>query len=218
MKKGDKKKQRKALKRRTAGKQARRQARAAQRPISPLHHVRQARNYPLEGCWVSPDWQKSGLAVVVVARRQPDGGIVFGNYLVDQYCLGLKDTYYNANMPPGQFRHDYLPKATQTGPPVEISPALAHEIVYGGIEYAAQFGFHPHSDFKRAQYVLDPPDLHPRTGTVEFGRDGKPCYMQGPYDNAEAILRQLARTAGEGNFHYMMQIDGPPPGWDEDLD
>lgn len=120
-----------------------------------------------------------------------------------------------ANIPPGQFRRDYLPRMLQ-GQPLSISPALAHELIYGAIEYAAQFGFQPHSDFKRAQYILDPPDMHPRTGTVEFGKDGQPFYISGPYDNDEAIVRQLARKVGEDKFHYLVQIAGPPPDeWDD---
>jgi hypothetical protein len=218
LKKGEKQKRQKALKRRTERKQVHRQARAAKPTTTALYHIHQARNYPIEGCWTQPDWKEHGLAVIVIARRQPDGNIVFGNYLVDYYCLGLKDTYYNADVPPGQFRRDHLPKMFRTDPPVNISPALAHEIIYGGIEYAAQFDFHPHADFKLSRYILDPPDLHPRTGAVEFGHDGKPFYIEGPHDNTDAILRQLARTAGEGNFHYLMQIAGPPPGWGDDFD
>ena len=94
--------------------------------------------------------------------------------------------------------------------PVSISPALAHEIIYGGIDYAAQFGFRPHSDFRRSRHVLDPEELHPRTGAVEFGYEGKPLYVAGPDDNVQAILRQLARTAGEGNFDYVVLVPGPP--------
>jgi len=219
LKRGDKKRQRKALKKRAARRQARRQARAATSRTTAPYHIRRARNYPLEGCWASSDWTESGLAVIVIARRQPDGNIVFGTYLVDYFCLGLKNTYCNADIPPGKFRRDYLPEMfSSTGPPVEISPALAHEIIYGGIEYAAQFGFRPQADFKYSRYVLDPPDAHPRTGEVEFGHEGKPLYMQGPYDNADAILRQLARTAGEGNFHYMVETSGSTPVWADEFD
>jgi hypothetical protein len=217
MKKGEKKKRRKVLKRRTASKQTRRQARTA-KPTTALHHIHQARNYPIQDCWVQPDWRESGLAVIVIVRRQPNGNVVFGNYLVDYYCLGLKDTYFNANIPPDEFRRDFLPKLFRGGRRVDISPALAHEIIYGGIEYAAQFGFHPHADFKRSQYILDPPDLHPRGGEVEFGRDGQPFYIAGPYDNVDAILGQLTRTAGENNFYHLRQIAGPPPDWDDDFD
>jgi hypothetical protein len=117
-----------------------------------------------------------------VARRQPDGNVVFGNYLVDYYCP-VKDTYYNADIQVGQFHRDYLPKMFRSaGKPIAVSPALAHEIIYGSIEYAARFGFDPHDDYS-SQHVLDSPDLHARTGTVKFGLEGKPLFVAGPYDD-----------------------------------
>jgi hypothetical protein len=217
VKKGDKKKQQKALKRRTERKQVRKQENVLQ-VLSPLRYIRQARSYPIEGCWVQQGWDEGGLAVVVIARRQPNGNIVFGNYLVDLYCLGLKDTYFNADIPSSQFQHEFLPKMFRTaGKPIKISPDLAHEIIYGSIEYARQFGFRPHRDFAQSQFILDPPDAHPRTGKVKFGKDGKPFFISGPHDNVDAILRQLARTAGEGNYHFLTQIGGPPPDeWEDD--
>ena len=207
VKKGEKKKQRKALARR----QEERRAGRAVGPMTVRGLIRQAREYPIAGCWTMDGWQKAGIAVVVVARRQPNGNIVFGCYMVDCYCLGLKNTFCNADIPAGAFHRDYLPKMFRESRPVPISPALAHEIIYGGIEYAARFGFRPQRDFKDSQYILDLPDQHPRSGTVEFGKDGKPFYIQGPYDNVDAIIRQLKRTAGEGNYHFLVQIAGPPP-------
>jgi hypothetical protein len=218
MKKGEQKKRQKALKRRTERRQGRQQSRSTRPAPAALAQIHQARSYPIEGCWTQPDWDKGGLAVIAIARRQPDGNLAFGTYLVDYYCLGLKNTYCNAGIPPGRFRRDYLLKIIPTGQPVQISPALAHEIIYGGIEYAAQYGFRPHRDFELSQYVLDPPDLHPRTGAVEFGHEGKPLYISGPHDHPDAIMRQLTRTAGEGNFHYLIEMAEPPPGWDEDVD
>ena len=206
MKKGEKKKQHKLLKRRTASNLQRRAQRASS-SASPLYHVRQARNYPFDGCWIQRDWQDSGLAVIVIARSQPNGNIVFGNYLVDYYCLGLKNTYFNIDIAPGEFRRSLLPRMFENvGQPMEISPALAHEIIYGAIEYADRYGFKPQRDFRDSQYILDLPDVHPRSGRVEFGKDGKPFYVSGPYDNADRIVSQLMRTAGEGNFDYLMQI------------
>jgi hypothetical protein len=190
--------------------------------ISPLIHVRQARNYPIEGCWIRKDWKESGLAVVVLARRQPNGNIVFGNYMVDYYCLGLKNTYCNADVLPGEFRREQLPEMFQGTAALDISPALAHELIYGAIEYAAQFGFKPQRDFRDSQWILDPPDKYPRSGTIEFGKDGKPFFISGPHDNVDKIIRQLTRTAGEGNFDYLAMI-GPSPSDDffdagEDMD
>jgi hypothetical protein len=210
MKKGEKKRQQKALARRTERKAKQKTTRSVLQVNPALNIIRQARKYPLLGCWTMENWDQGGLAVVVVARRQSDGLVVFGSFEVDYYCLGVKEAYCNADVPYRRFLDEYLPRMMVTGPPLEIAPDLAHELIYSSIEYAARWGFHPHPDFKLAQQVLDPPEQHPRTGKVAFGKDGKPLYISGPYDNVQAILHQLERTAGDGNFHFMAHFDGPP--------
>ena len=218
MKKGQKRKQKKTLKRRSERvSSAPRMGMSSPREV--LAHVRQANSYPIEGCWIMPGWEEGGMAVVVVARRQTNGNIVYGVYLVDYYCLGLKNTFYNADIPAGRFRREILPEVMQGNEPQEISPALAHEIIYGAIEFAQQYGFRPQRDYRWSRYILDPPDMHPRTGTIAFGYEGKPFFISGPYDNADAVLRQLGRTAGEGNYEYLVGLDVPSPGeWEDDDD
>lgn len=206
MKKGEKKQQ-KALARRSEKKRER-AAQAGERSRE-IVAIRHARIYPLLGCWVQPDWQESGLAVVVVARRQPDSRIVFGTYLVDHYCLGVKNCFARGNVSFDRLMKEILPQVIPGGVPHAISPDLAHEIVYGGIEYAARWGFRPHPDFDLAQGVLDLPAQHPQRGNVTFGKDGKPFYISGPDDDARAIVDQLERTAGPGNYEYLMMIGDP---------
>src|SRR5437879_10215300 len=60
--------------------------------------IRRARAFPLLQCWISGEWQKDspGLVEVLVPRQQPDGDICFGMYLIDKYCLGLKNTLAKA--------------------------------------------------------------------------------------------------------------------------
>ena len=221
MKKGEKKKQQKALARRTERKTARRTTHATLQVNPALNVIRQARRYPLLGCWTQQGWNESGLAVVVVARRQPDGQVVFGTFLVDHYCLGVKDAYCNADVPYGRFTNELLPRMLMGEHPVELAADLAHELIYGSIEYAARWGFRPHRDFKLAQQVLDLPEDHPRSGEIEFGKDGKPFFVSGPHDNVNAIMHQLARTAGEGNYDYLAAIGEPPfdvfPGDDDEV-
>ena len=208
MKKGQQRKRKKALQKRANRKQTSKQMQA-KGPVSVLQHVRRARSYPIEGCWIMPGWEEGGMAVIVVARRQTNGNIVYGNYLMDYYCLGLKNTFFNADIPAGQFRREILPEVMQGNEPQEISPALAHEIIYGAIEYARQYGFRPQRDYRRTRNILDPPGTYPSTGAIEFGREGKPLFISGPYDNVDAILRQLGRTAGEGNYNFMVGLGGP---------
>jgi hypothetical protein len=206
VKKGDKKKQQKALARRTEAK--RDKAAKARGRGGSLTMIRNAHAYPPLGCWVKPGWREDGLAVVVVARRQPDRRVVWGTYLVDYYCLGIKNCTCNANAPYDMFIDAMLPQFMQGERAEPISPDLAYELIYGGIEYAARWGFKPHPDFDLAQCVLDPPELHPRRGQITFGKDGKPFYIDGPDDDPQAIIAQLNRTAGPGNYDYMVHI-GP---------
>lgn len=49
----------------------------------------------------------------------------------------------------------------------------------------------------------------------KFGRDGKPFYANGPYEDQarqQSILRTLERTVGVGNFHYMLGHSAVPNG------
>lgn len=178
------------------------------------YYIEHAREYPFLGSWIMDGWRENGLTPVVVARQQSSDKVIFANYLVDYYCLGVKDALFNANFPLKRFK-DNLPDLCH-GEPEECDIGLAHELIYGSIEYARQFGFEPHRDFKLASMVLDPPGAHPSNHHLKFGKDGKPLFIAGPYDNARAIIAQLTRTAGEGNFRYIVgigDIEGP-----DDLD
>ncbi len=93
--------------------------------------------------------------------------------------------------------------------PEPCDAGLAHEIMYGAIEFARKYGFEPHHDFAKASLVLDPPEAHPRKHKIKFGKDGKPLFVSGPYDNARAIVAKLERTAGKGNFNYVVGLAGP---------
>jgi hypothetical protein len=172
--------------------------------------IRQARDYPLVGCWISAGWQKDkvGLTKVIVAHQQPDDNICFGVYLIDRYCLGVKDTYARANFSPARYQQEVQGIFRETGPQA-CSPELAYQMIYESIDYAARFGFSPNKDFELSQYLLAPRGTFKASYKLEFGQKGKPLFIAGPYDDATAILKQLDKTAGPGNYHYVV---GPPPG------
>ena len=169
--------------------------------------LQQAREYPILGCWVMTEWQNRGLTPVVVARKQPEERVIYGSFLVDLYCLGVKNAFWRSDISLKQFIRD-LPELLKDSPePCEAD--LAHELIYGSIEYARQYGFEPHFDYAKACLVLDPPEAHPRKNRVLFGKDGKPFFIAGPVDNARAIIAKLMQTAGKDNFDYMVMLGNP---------
>ena len=77
-------------------------------------------------------------------------------------------------------------------------------MIYAAIDYAGQFGFTPEKDFAQSQFLLAPRGELKEPYDLTFGRDGKPFFVAGPYDNARQIIKQLEKTAGPGNFDYLV--------------
>jgi hypothetical protein len=181
----------------------------------------------LIGCWISPGWSSSvrapqrpdwpgsarsertghsGLVTVLVARDRggSTAGVCF--YLVDTWCLGVKDA---AGPRPvdrrrlGGFIQQIF--SSWDEPAVQVPLELGRQIVYGAIGYARELGFEPHPDFGRAAGYLGEWD-----GKCEltFGRDGKPMYISGPHDDGEKIIRKLRRRLGDGNYDFTHMIPG----------
>src|SRR2546421_9891425 len=154
--------------------------------LSPQAILRRARAFPLLECLISDSWQKDdpGLVQILLARQQPDGNICYGVYLVDKYCLGLKNTFANAGFSRTRYENEVhnriFPEAETEASPVE----LAHQMIYASIEYAAQFGFTPEKDFALSQYLLAPRGELEEPYQLIFGRDGKPFFVSGTRDKA----------------------------------
>jgi hypothetical protein len=209
-------KRQKALMKQRSKHKAAAQHRAQQKaftPTSPQAILRRARAYPLYECLISDNWNKKdnmGLVEILLARQQPDGDICFGVYLIDTFCLGLKNTLANAGFSRSSYLSEVRNKVFRAGKPVECSIELAHQMIYQSIEYAEQFGFEPEKDFALSQFLLAPRGELEESYQLTFGKDGKPFFIAGPNDNVSRIMRQLEKTADQGNYDFMAPIGGEP--------
>jgi hypothetical protein len=171
--------------------------------ISPEKYIiEQGRKLPIYKCLINEIWQSAGMATIWIIRKRPNGLLIFGNYLVDLTCLGLKDTFYRFDFEEEEL-NDTLEILQETGQElVDCDFGLAQNIIYGAIEFAEEIGFKPHKDFKITQYILE--DIEEVDFMeIEFGVNGKPRYSAGPEDNVKLILNTLNRTVGEGNYDYL---------------
>lgn len=168
--------------------------------------LRDARTFPILECWIAADWQDdSGLVQIILARQQPNGKICCGVYLVDKHCLGLKNTFARINLSHERYQELY-DKIDESQTLQECPIELAHQMIYASIDYAAQFGFQPQSDWRQTQYILEPRGDLEEPYNLTFGQDGKPLFVAGPHDNVKQIMKQLDETAGPGNYHYITPI------------
>jgi hypothetical protein len=154
-----------------------------------------------------PESGDSGLVGVLVARDTGSTVLACG-FLVDVFCLGVKDT----NGPKTMDRRK-LPDFTRTffsawpsQPHVAAPLDLARHVVFGAVDYARSLGFEPHPDFAKGAALLG--DWETGGSDVTFGRDGKPFYINGPRDDTYGNMAKLRRTVGDGNFDYLVQFPG----------
>jgi hypothetical protein len=204
-----KKREQEVMKKRRKQKQAaRKQHQQGFSILSPHTLIRRARAFPILECLISRDWQKdtAQLTQLIVARQQPNQAIAFGVYLLDRACLGLKNTFCNADYSLARYRQEVIPNVDDTTPLEKCPPDLAHQLIYQSIDYAAQFGFKPQKDFKWSQFILEPRGVLPEPYSLTFGKNGKPFFVAGPYDNVQAILAKLEATAGPDNYVYVLPL------------
>jgi hypothetical protein len=175
------------------------------------------------GCWVSPGWSigltvkghpewrdsedsgdfPGGMAAVLVARRHRTNRVSVCGYLVDTYCLGVKDALgprvmSDRDLP--AFIQAYFGAFEPAGPPLRAPLELARHLVFGSVDAARRLGFDPHPDLASAADHLGPWDAD---SAITFGRDGVPFYIAGPYDDAASVIATLVRSVGEDNFTFV---------------
>ena len=133
-------------------------------------------------------------------------------FLVDIYCLGVKDVI--TMIGPEWKWNERLQQQRDSGRRLDkISPEAARKLVEGSVEYARSPGIAPHRDWIHASPIFGDVDASLCLTEFEFGKDGKPLFVAGPYDTPERvqqIMSALANSTGEGNYHYML-----PTGEDE---
>ena len=184
----------------------------AQKPLSPEQYIKQkARTLPVARCYMSKDWQKAGLANVLVARRHPQGTFTFGYYLVDTYCLGLKDSNYRFSLSEGEFE-DYMSHLLIEGFMQEVNYEEAHNLIYGAIAFAEEAGIEADKSFALTQYLLEEDTEEVPLVDYEFGRGGQHFLVANSRLEASRYLPLLEKNLG-ADFKYSIADEG----MDEDL-
>ena len=183
---------------------ANKKGKIVQMPLSPENYIRtKARSLPLGNCYITKDWNKLGMANILVVRNHTNGNKTVGLFLVDTFCLGLKDTYYMFNIPDSELREILDKFRTEGGNEAQLIKAdytLVHNIIYGAIDFAAEYGFKPFKDFNLTRYILEEDDENVELIGIEFGQEGKPAIFVGKEKHPANIIAQLDKTAGEGNY------------------
>ena len=158
--------------------------------------------------WCSPSLFENGFGHVIVARFKLSGEAEAGVFLVDVYCLGVKDAFF-AKVSESEYDTRILARIMETGGGKKsLSPACARKLVEGAVQYAQSLGLAPHPDYKKACRVFGGIRPEECDRAFTYGQDGKPLFVQSPNDSPEFVhhvMTTLSHRLGTEGFHYILE-------------
>jgi hypothetical protein len=198
-----------ARRRQKARQRKKKRAVSRRRTLSPRGLLRASGNWPLHECLLTEEWQEEhAITQILVARRSPSGQIAVGTFLVDLGCLGVKSAFgrlFDSRREYEELRDGMMSQQDM----IKTDVNLVAKIIREAIAYADELGFRPDPDYRDAMLVLG--DADPDACDVPIplgGRDGKPFFFAGPYDNVDRIMAKLMRKLGPDGFTCVVPLSG----------
>jgi hypothetical protein len=165
--------------------------------------VLRAAHAPIQGCFLTESLFEVGMGTLVLARGASRHHIALSSFLIDTFCLGIKDVMFDSVE--GEVFEGYM-EATDAGSPmVAVDPGYARKLLRDLAAWSQSIGFAPHRDFAAVERIFGEVSADACDAVFRFGRDGKPVYIPGPNDTASLIRRrieQLQKHLGDGGFDF----------------
>jgi hypothetical protein len=166
-------------------------------------------NWPIFECLVSEQWREThNLCQILVTRQHENGKVGAAAFIVDLACLGVKSAMSHRFADIDGYDNVIRSRMTAADTLVPCSPDLALKIIQAGVAYAYNLGFKPDKDSKAAIEYLH--DANPDNIDEEIptgGKDGRPYFISGPYDNVERIIKTLDESVGKGNYEFIIRME-----------
>jgi hypothetical protein len=163
--------------------------------------VLRAANAPIRHCFLSESLFELGMGTLVLARGATRIHVEFSSFLLDTFCLGIKDVMFESV--DGEVFEDYM-EATDAGSPmVAVDPGYARKLLRDLAAWSQSIGFAPHRDFAVVERMFGDVSADASEAVFRFGQDGRPVYIPGPTDTGPLIQRRIAhlrKILGDDGF------------------
>jgi hypothetical protein len=165
--------------------------------------VRRASARPLHSCFVQRALFERGAGIVVLTRKTGLRELAMAGFLVDAYCLGVKDAFFR------EAEEDdietFLDGMEETAPFHAVDASYARKLLRDAVAYARSLGLAPHADYAAVEPLFGDIDADACEAQFQFGREGKPLYIPGPFESPTQIRRRLdhlRRRLGDDGFEF----------------
>ncbi len=205
----DQRKWQKKVERKKKKQQKRKRSLIQFQSLSMADRIEHTATAPILHCQTTKSLWINGMANVLVSRKLSNGNVALSVFLLDVYCLGVKDAYCDIVTPA---RYEEI-LDRQFGEHVieRLRPEAARKLVEGAVAYSQDLGFSPHSDYNKAKLIFGDIDASGCADEFEYGDDGKPHFIAGPHDQpwrCRRIMNTLNERLGAPHkFHFTIPLE-----------
>jgi hypothetical protein len=161
--------------------------------------VLRAADAPIQHCLLTESVFEGGMGTLVLARGATPNYLAFSSFLIDTFCLGIKDVVFEAVE--SEAFEIHVDAMEASAPLVAVDPSYARKLLRDLAAWSQSIGFAPHRDFAAVERIFGDVSADASDAVFQFGRDGKPFYIPGPTESAPLIERrinQLQKLLGDG--------------------
>jgi hypothetical protein len=160
-----------------------------------------AASAPFHQCLLNAELFTGGIGTLVFVRGTRTSGFSVATFLVDAWCLGVKNTWLRSL---DEYEFEFFLDAVETTERLEpIDPCHARRLLREVVSWSRSIGFDPHPDFRAIEPIFGDVNADACDAAFQFGREGKPFYVPGPTESPGLVklrINQLRSRLGEGGF------------------
>lgn len=164
-----------------------RKAEAAAGTLS--EQVRGFAGSPLQACLLSEGLWECGAAMLILARGVTVDQFGVGVFVLDSYCTGIKEAAFMRIE--GLEFADMVDRLALRLPLEPVDPSYARKLMRDLAAWADEIGFASARDYPAVERLFGDINADACETSFQFGREGKPFYVQGLTDSPGEVLRRL---------------------------
>jgi hypothetical protein len=170
--------------------------------------IARALGLPIRCCLLSENQFEIGMGTLILARGAAVGPVAVAAFMLDTFCLGVKDVMFRTME--GEQLKGHLELINQATPLVPVDPGYARKMLRDLVQWSASLGFDPPRDFRALEGLFGDVNLQTCDTNFVFGQNGKPFYIPGPFESPSLVRRrmgQLQAHLGTDGFDYMIALE-----------
>ena len=163
--------------------------------------VRRAAGAPIQHCLLSKTLFDDGMGTLLLARGLTPYDVALGTFLLDSYCLGIKDVMFRV-VDENEFEM-YVETMGAMSPFISVEPSYARKLLRELAAWARSIGFPPHRDFAVVEQLFGDVSSDASDAVFHFGHEGKPVYIPGPSESTSLMrsrIEHLQKRLGNDGF------------------